>query len=60
MEGDASFRSLFGNPDRTPAELRSALEESHGQSMLAYHGFQLVAAGITSLEEIQNATLVQQ
>ncbi len=60
MEGDAAFRTLFGNPDRTPGELRDALEEIHGGAVLAYNGFRLTSAGVTSLEEVQNATLLQQ
>ena len=47
------LRALLGNGQTTVDDIRAGIESEYGASILAYEGYKLAAAGITSVEEVE-------
>ncbi|MDD3885317.1 MAG: GspE/PulE family protein [Victivallaceae bacterium] len=52
-----SFRSLLESDSATLSSIKEGIDVEHGASALAYEGYKLVAAGVTSLAEVQRVTM---
>ena len=50
------LREIFENEQSTMATVKSELENEHGSSIMAYEGYKLAAAGITSADEVARVT----
>lgn len=51
-----SLREIFEKEQTTMATVKIELEKEHGSSTMAYEGYKLAAAGLTSIEEIERVT----
>ncbi len=51
-----TLREIFENEKTTMATVKMELEKEHGSSIMAYEGYKLAAAGITSVEEVARIT----
>jgi len=52
-----SLRSTLEAENATLSSIKAEIEREHGSSIMAYEGFKLVEAGITSVEEVERVTL---
>ncbi|MBS1368410.1 MAG: type II/IV secretion system protein [Lentisphaeria bacterium] len=52
-----SLRTVLEAENATLSSIKEKIEEEHGSSILRYEGCKLVAAGITSMDEIERVTL---
>ncbi len=50
------LREIFENEQSTMATVKIELEKEHGSSIMAYEGYKLAAAGITSVDEVARVT----
>ena len=50
------LREIFENESTTMATVKIELEKEHGSSVMAYEGYKLAAAGITSVAEVERVT----
>ena len=50
------LREVFENENSTMATVKIELEKEHGSSIMAYEGYKLAAAGITSVDEVARIT----
>ena len=50
------LREIFENENSTMATVKIELEKEHGSSIMAYEGYKLAAAGITSIGEVERVT----
>lgn len=51
-----TLREIFENEKTTMATVKMELEKEHGSSIMAYEGYKLAAAGVTSVEEVARVT----
>ena len=51
------LRNLLESDTATIATIQNYIEKEHGSSMMAYKGYQLVAQGISSVEEVNRIVL---
>ena len=56
MVMDDRLRSIFEDEHTTPASIKAEIEARHGASVMAYEGYKLAAAGVTSVEEVERVT----
>ena len=52
-----SLRSALEAEGATLSSIKEKIEAEHGSTILAYEGFKLVAAGVTSVDEVERVTL---
>ena len=52
-----SLRSALETENATLGSIKEEIEREHGSSIMAYEGFKLVEAGITTIEEVERVTL---
>ena len=50
------LREIFENEQTTMAAVKLEIEKEHGSSIMAYEGYKLAAAGITSVAEVERVT----
>ena len=53
---DNRLREIFDDGNSTLATVQIELEKEHGSSVMAYEGYKLAAAGITSVDEVERVT----
>ena len=51
------LRNLLEDENTTLATVQAYIEKAHGSSMMAYKGYQLVAQGVCSIEEVNRIAL---
>ena len=56
MVMDNSLREIFEDETTTISTVKMELEKEHGSSIMAYEGYKLAAAGVTSVEEVERIT----
>ena len=56
MVMDDRLRMIFEDEHTTPASIKAEIEARHGASVMAYEGYKLAAAGVTSVEEVERVT----
>ncbi len=54
---DNRLRAALEADGATLSSIKIQIEQEHGSTILAYEGFKLVAAGITSIDEVERVTL---
>ncbi len=52
-----SLRIALEAEGATLSSIKDEIEREHGSSIMAYEGFKLVAAGVTSVDEVERVTL---
>ena len=52
-----ALRSALEAENATLSSIKEEIEREHGSSIMAYEGFKLVEAGVTSVEEVERVTL---
>jgi len=50
------LREVFEDEHATISSIKIEIENEHGSSIMAYEGYKLAAAGITSVEEVERVT----
>ncbi len=50
------LREVFEDEHATISSIKIEIEKEHGSSIMAYEGYKLAAAGITSVEEVERVT----
>ena len=57
MVMDNELRSTLEAEGATLSSIKVQIEKEHGSTVLAYEGYKLAAAGVTSIEEVERVTL---